>query len=65
MSFAGVGETMDVLGEGIKAVAVGVSGSKPIPENLIDPLIRVRVGNFSLCSTVLVLPSRKESWLSL
>lgn len=49
MVFAGVGETMDVLGEGIKAVAVGVSGSKPIPENLVDPLIRVRIGHLSMC----------------
>lgn len=46
---------MDVLGEGIKAVAVGVSGSKPIPDNLVDPLIRVRVGHVSMCCTVLVM----------
>lgn len=32
---------MDVLGEGIKAVAVGVKGSKPIPESLVAPLIEV------------------------
>lgn len=34
--------TMDVLKEGIKAVAVGVGGSKPIPEHLVAPLIQVR-----------------------
>lgn len=33
--------TMDVLKEGIKAVAVGVGGSKPIPEHLVAPLIQV------------------------
>ncbi|CAB1100843.1 unnamed protein product [Ectocarpus sp. CCAP 1310/34] len=32
--------TMDVLQDGIKAVAVGVSGSKPIPEDLVSPLIQ-------------------------
>lgn len=32
---------MDCLKEGIKAVAVGVSGSKPIPEDLVSPLIQV------------------------
>ncbi|CAN0124837.1 unnamed protein product [Ectocarpus sp. 6 AP-2014] len=32
--------TMDVLKDGIKAVAVGVSGSKPIPEDLVSPLIQ-------------------------
>lgn len=34
-------QTMDALKEGIKAVAVGVSGSKPIPEDLVSPLIQV------------------------
>lgn len=34
---------MDALKEGIKAVAVGVSGSKPIPEDLVSPLIQVRI----------------------
>lgn len=34
--------TMDVLKGGIQAVAVGVSGSKPIPEDLVAPLIKVR-----------------------
>ena len=38
----GLQETMDALRGGIKAVAVGVSGSKPIPEDLVDPLIQVR-----------------------
>lgn len=33
---------MDVLKDGIKAVAVGVSGSKPIPGDLVVPLIQVR-----------------------
>lgn len=33
--------TMDTLRDGIKAVAVGVSGSKPIPEDLVSPLIQV------------------------
>ncbi|CAM9806230.1 unnamed protein product [Scytosiphon promiscuus] len=32
--------TMDALRDGIKAVAVGVSGSKPIPEELVSPLIQ-------------------------
>ncbi|CAN0127872.1 unnamed protein product [Ascophyllum nodosum] len=36
----GLQETMDALRGGIKAVAVGVSGSKPIPEDLVDPLIQ-------------------------
>lgn len=34
--------TMDVLKEGIKSVAVGVGGSKPVPEDLVAPLIQVR-----------------------
>lgn len=42
MVSAGSTETMDVLREGIMAVAVGVSGSKPIPEDLVDPLVEVR-----------------------
>lgn len=36
---------MDALKDGIKAVAVGVSGSKPIPEDLVSPLIQVRSGS--------------------
>lgn len=37
----GPSATMDVLKEGIKAVAVGIGGSKPIPDELVDPLIEV------------------------
>ncbi|CAM9689873.1 unnamed protein product [Pylaiella littoralis] len=33
-------KTMEALEEGIKAVAVGVKGSKPIPEGLVAPLIQ-------------------------
>lgn len=40
--------TMDVLKEGIKAVAVGVGGSKPIPEHLVAPLIQVRTKAYEL-----------------
>lgn len=39
---------MDALKEGIKAVAVGVSGSKPIPEDLVSPLIQVHATSCSL-----------------
>ena len=42
--------TMDVLKEGIKAVAVGVGGSKPIPEDLVAPLIQVRTRAHMLTS---------------
>lgn len=35
------GPTMTVLREGIKAVGVGVKGSKPIPDELVDPLAQV------------------------
>lgn len=41
MVSAGPSATMDTLKEGIKAVAVGVSGSKPIAESLVAPLIQV------------------------
>ena len=35
-------ETMKLLRDAIKAVGVGVKGSKPIPEELVDPLTKVR-----------------------
>lgn len=35
---------MEVLKDGIKAVAVGVSGSKPVPEELVKPVIQVQSG---------------------
>lgn len=41
-------QTMDALEEGIKAVAVGVSGSKPIPDELVSPLIQARLSTIIL-----------------
>jgi len=39
-------KTMDALEQGIKAVAVGVKGSKPIPQELVSPLIEVLYTSF-------------------
>lgn len=40
-------DTMKLLRDGIKAVGVGVKGSKPIPDDLVDPLAEV-TSSFSI-----------------
>lgn len=43
MTSTAASRRMEVLGDGIKAVAVGASGSKPIPDELVKPIVQVHI----------------------